>query len=373
MLHIDLPTRAEIERLSAHRQSPAVSIYLRTHPVTQQADTDRLQLAQLLKEAVEQMEKGGVDKRSIWPIEEAVQELVDDPDFWDVQANSLAVLSTPESTRTYRLPNQLQNIAEVSDRFHLKPLIRAVTFPHNAYVLAYSVGRVRLVEVTADLPAREVKVPGLPKDLNDALGKASRAASQGAVRSGRHVSEGDFFRRYARTVDAALRPFLQGHERPLILASPDPHGPIYRSASSYPHTASEIVTGNFDDAPEHALAEEARKVLDGIYASELKALHDTYRERQGQGRATGDLAQAARAATFGAIDTLIFDMDEVVHGTVADEDGAITFAKEASAANYGIVDEIAARALRSGARLLAARRQDIPGEGSLAAILRYPL
>jgi peptide subunit release factor 1 (eRF1) len=373
MLHIDLPTRAEIERLAAYRKSPAVSIYLATHPVTQQADADRLQLARLLKEAVDQMEKGGVDKRSIWPIEEAVQELVDDPDFWDVQANSLAVLATPEQTRTFRLPNRLQNVAEVSDRFHLKPLIRAVTFPHNAYVLAYSVGRVRLVEVTADLPAREIKVQGLPKDLNDALGKASRAASQGAVRSGRHISEGEFFRRYARTVDAALRPFLQGHERPLIIASPEPHGSIYRSVSSYPHTAERIVSGNFDGAPEHELATAARSVLDEVYADEIKALHGLFAERQGQGRATGDIAQAARAATFGAVDTLIFDMDEVVHGTVNDEDGGIAFAETASAQNYGIVDEIAARALRTGARLLAGRKDDIPGGGSLAAILRYPI
>jgi hypothetical protein len=38
---------------------------------------------------------------------------------------------------------------------------------------------------------------------------------------------------------------------------------------------------------------------------------------------------------------------------------------------YGIVDEIASRALKSGARVVAARRADIPGGGSLAAILRY--
>jgi hypothetical protein len=42
MLHIDLPTRAEIERLSEHREAPAVSIYLATTPLSQQAENDGL-------------------------------------------------------------------------------------------------------------------------------------------------------------------------------------------------------------------------------------------------------------------------------------------------------------------------------------------
>jgi hypothetical protein len=373
MLHIDLPTRAEIERLSEYRGAPCVSIYLRTHPVTQQAETDRLELARLFREALGQMREAGTDKRSIWPIEAAINDLVEDHDFWNMQANSLAVLATPDRLRTFRLPNRLSNIAEVSDRFHLKPLIRAVTFPHNAYVLAFSVGRVRLIEVDADLPAREIRVPDLPRNLQDAMGKRSHLAARGAVRSGRHVNEGEFHTRYARIIDEALRPFLQGHERPLIIAAPEPHASHFRSVSSYANTAGRVIAGNHDDTPEHELADAARRILDEIYAEKLAALRGLYREREAQGRATTDIAQAARAATYGAVDTLIFDMDDVVHGQVDDSDGKVTFAERATAENYGIVDEIAARALRTGARLLAARRDDIPGGGTLAAILRYPI
>ena len=78
MLHIDLPSRAEIEALAAHRAQPTVSIYLRTTPVTQDAQIDRIELKNLLREAVEQMEAADTPKRSVWPIEEAVQGLIDD-------------------------------------------------------------------------------------------------------------------------------------------------------------------------------------------------------------------------------------------------------------------------------------------------------
>jgi Bacterial archaeo-eukaryotic release factor family 11 len=373
MLHIDLPTRADIERLASERATPTVSIYLRTTPVTQDTGTDRLELKALLRTAVEQMEAAGTPKRSIWPVEEAITGLVEDRDFWAVQANSLAVFATPERLLTFRLPNHLQNMVEVSDRAHLKPLIRAVTFPHNAYLLAISIGACRLVEVTADLPPHPVEVPGLPRDFNEALGRRSHTEKSGGMSSGTHTSEHAMFARYARAVDAALRPVLAGHERPLIVAAAEPLASIYRSVSSYPHTAAPVIPGSADQTPDHELAAAARDVLDAVYADEIRALAALYATREGQGRATADIAQAARAATFGAVDTLIFDMDETVHGTIDEETGAVGFAEAPGAGSYGLVDEVAARALRSGARLVAARRDDVPGGGSLAAILRYPV
>jgi stalled ribosome rescue protein Dom34 len=170
-----------------------------------------------------------------------------------------------------------------------------------------------------------------------------------------------------------LRPILTGQERPLIIAAAEPMMSVYLSVSTYAHTVSESLDGSADHTPDHVLAEQARDVLDGLYAAEIAALGELYATRENQGRATTDLAQAARAATYGAIDTLIVDIDRVVHGTVADEDGAITLAEEASASTYGVLDEIVSRALKSGAHIVAAREQDVPGKGALAAILRYAI
>jgi hypothetical protein len=372
MLHIDLPSRAEIEKLAAHRAQPTVSIYLRTTPVTRDAQGDRIELKNLLKAAVEQMQAADTPKRAIWPIEEGVQGLIDDDAFWAEQANSLAVFASGDRLVTFRLPNRLVNMVEVSDRAHIKPLLRAVTFPSEAYVLAIGIGACRLVEVSADLPPHEVKVPGLPRDFNAALGKASHL-EQGTMGRTGSMSENALLTRYARAVDAALRPFLTGHERPLIVAAVEPLASIFRGASSYPHTAAQVIAGSADHTPDHELAAAARTVLDELHAGRLRTLAELWRQRGGQGRATADIATAARAATFGAIDTLLVDMDAVVPGTVADEDGAVTFADAASATSYGVIDEIARRALGSGATIVAARAGDIPGCGALAAILRYPV
>ena len=373
MLHIDLPTRAEIEKLANYRSSPAVTFYLGTTPLTQDAQADRIELKNLLKSAVAEMAEAGLDKRAILPIEESVGALIDDDDFWVYQANSLAVFVTPERIKTFRLPNKLTNVAEVSDRFFLKPLIRAVTFPHDAYVLAISIDDVRFIEVSADLPPHEEKVPGMPRNANAAIGRRSHLARSGDMQSGEKTSEHAILTRYSRAVDEALRPVLSGNERPLIVAASEPLASIFRNVSNYPHVAEEVIAGSADRTPEHELAVAARSILDRIYAREIAALADLFALRSSQGRATGDVAQAARAATFGAIDTLIVDIDVVLPGTVDEETGAVEFAKNADAVNYGIVDEIARRAFQSGAKVLAGRRADIPGGGDLAAILRYPI
>jgi len=373
MLHIDLPSRAEIEQLASYRGRPAVSIYLRTTPLTQEASAGRIELKNLLKAAVGEMEAAATPKRDIAAIQQSIEALVGDDEFWIVQANSLAIFATPERIRTFRLPNKLTDAVEVSDRFLLKPLIRSVTFPHHAYVLAIGIGAVRLIEVSADLPPHDVAVPGLPRDANQALGRRTHAARDGDMKSGEGTSENALLTRYARAVDQALRPVLNGQERPLIVAATEPMASIFRGVCSYPHVASQGIPGSADHRPDHQLASAARDVLDAIYADEIKALAGLFAAREPQGRPTSDIAQAARAATFGAIDTLIVDMDAVVPGTVGEDDGAVAFADHADAVNYGVVDEIARRALRSGAKVLAARRTDIPGGGDLAAIMRYPI
>ncbi|MCU0946196.1 MAG: hypothetical protein MUF65_12615 [Rubritepida sp.] len=369
MLHLDLPTPAEIEAIAAHRGAPAVTLYLPTTPVTPDAQADRIALGNLLREAVAALDAAATPKRAIWPIEAAVTDLIEDDAFWAVQANSLAIFATPDGARHFRLPSHLQPRVTVADRFLIKPLLRAVTFPQQAWVLAMGMGAVRLLEVAADLPVREVRVAELPRGLADAAGRGSHLARDRGMASGEATSESALLRRYARAVDQALRPLLAGHGQPLVLAATEPVAAAFRAVCGYPGLAPELLGGSPDDTPDHALAERARAVLDARHAAELATLRRLFEARRGEGRATSDLAQAARAATFGAIATLIVDMDAEVPGELADADGALTLGGGAGS----VTDEITRRALATGARALAARRGDIPGGGELAAILRYAI
>ena len=369
MLYVDLPTTADLRDLASRRHEASVSLYIATTPQTQHIGEARTRLLQLLKEAEAQLEAAGTAKRTVWPISEQVSDLIDDDDFWNRQANGLAVLVTPDRLLSFRLPTRLTDMVQVSDRFHLKPLMRATSFPQAAYVLALEENRVRVVEVSADLPAHEVKIDGMPRDAAAVAGK-SNVNSRSA--SGRlHGDEGQNLRlrQYVRRVDEALRPFLAGREEPLILAATDPMLSYFRSICSYPNLPAHAIVTSPARLSEGELAAEARAILDKVHADRVAAVRALYDERKNTGRATKDVAQAARAATMGAVDTLLVDIDRVVPGTV-DEDGAVTFAEGASADTYGVIDEIAGRVLLSGGTVVGARAEDIPGDTGLAAILR---
>lgn len=135
------------------------------------------------------------------------------------------------------------------------------------------------------------------------------------------------------------------------------------------------MSGGIEDSPDRIsdddLAAAARPVLDAAYAAEIDTARALFETRTSDGRATSDLSHAARAATFGAIDTLLVDIDTVVHGSIDETTGELRFADEGDATSYGIVDEIAGRALEHGAKVMGVRKSDLPGEAQLAAILRF--
>jgi hypothetical protein len=372
MLYVDIPTLPEFKVLAETRADACVSLYLPTTPISQETTANRIELKNLTKTALAQLQDAGFDKRRLALIDSQLTNLAEDDEFWRYQAVSLAVLVTPDAMRTFRLPNRLAAMAEVSDRFHLKPLIRAITFPHEAFILALSEGKVRLIEAFTDLPAQEVKIRALPKS-------AAAAVKQSTINdrspSGRlQGSEGQKVRlaQYARQIDAALRPVLAGRHTPLIMAATEPLASIFRSVNTYPGLVADTISVSPDRVTPANLAAAARPILDASYARDIAATKALFEARSGQGRATTDISDAARAATFGAVEQLLIDIDEVIPGTI-DADGRVTFADGPSAKSYGIIDEIAGRALLSGARVLGVRKDDLPGPGHLAAILRYPI
>lgn len=373
MLHVDIPTRADFSALAAHRDPMSVSIYLPSTPVTQDTPAVRITLKNLMGEAVGQLEKAMGDKRRIGALTELFEHLLEDDDFWQFQAHSLAVLATPDNIRTFRVPNALVSSVEVSDRFHLTPLFRAVAFPNVAYVLAISEGGVRVVEVSPDLPPATVRIADLPKDASSAVGRASVNSSRSNTRLEGSAGQKVLLAQYARTVDRALRSILTGSDIPLVLAATEPLASIYRSVNTYAHLTGKGIAVSPDRMTDAELSAQARTVLDGVYKDQVAAWRDHFAKADNNGRATTDVAQAARAATFGAVETLLVDIDQTVVGTVGDEDGSVMFADHASARSYDILGEIATRVLHSGGKVLGVRHGDIPGGGALAATLRYPV
>ena len=376
MLHTDIPTRDDVDTLAAVRQHPCVSVYLSTTPLPQDAEKSRIELKNQLTDAVGQLRDAGTEKAVIERLQEIVEDLIEDSDFWRLLSYSLAIFATPDSVRTFRLPNRLTADLEVSDRFYLKPLLRAVTFPQAAFVLALAQNSVRLLEITAEGPVYRVNVPGLPTDVASAVNLPSISGrTQDKHNMGGRIqgAEGQKvrMRQYARAIDRAVRPVLTGLDLPLILAAAEPLTGIYRSVNNYPNLTDAVLAGNPEETLDEELAAGARGILDDLYAQELTVLKDRMARRAAHGRAVTDLSDVARSVTYGAVETLFVDIDQSVPGLVDEETGAVTLSDTDDAVTYGVVDEILRRALLSGAEIFAVRADDIPGGGVVAAGVRF--
>ena len=240
-LHTDIPTRAEIERLLDAASPHCVSIYLPTHRVTQETAKDRLVLRDLARPGHRASARRRGRRATTSPTSSSTC------CTWSTttssgsdQADSLAIFASPNRFETHRLPNHLTASVQVSDRFHITPLLRSVSFPHAAWILAISQGSVRLLEIGPSGPPQEVHVPGMPKDAWESSGNKIHRAREAA---------------YARKVDTALREVITGSDLPLILAASQPMAALFRSVSTYPHLVAEREHGSPDTTSDADLAD----------------------------------------------------------------------------------------------------------------------
>ncbi len=391
MLHIDIPSLEEFKVLAQVKGETCASLYLPTSPLGSRAKANRTAFKDLAKEALSQLKEAGIDKARIAAFEQQFDRLAGaDPDvqdqdkvrkqqhakpdpvdsFWHYQASGLGVLVTSGATRTFRLPNSPKPLAEVADRFHLTPLIRAMTSPHDVYVLALAKESVRLVHAFANFPPERLQVPGLPANAEEATRRPSVHVR--APRGHLQNLEGEkvLLQQYVRKVEQAVHGVLAGRNTALVLAAAEPLASMFRSANTYPRLVDEIIEGNPDQATDVELEDAAIPILDRLYSRDLAAVIARYDQLKPR-LATTDVSYAAHAATAGAIDQLLVDLDAVVPGLVSDLDGSVTYAASDDAETYSVVDEVARRALYSGAKVMGARREELPDRAPLTAILRY--
>jgi hypothetical protein len=175
---------------------------------------------------------------------------------------------------------------------------------------------------------------------------------------------------YVRKVEQAVHGVLAGRNTPLVLAAAEPLASMFRSVNTHPGLADEMIEGNPDQTTDAELEDAAIPILDRLYSRDLAAVIARYDELKPR-LATTDVSYAAHAATAGAIDQLLVDLDAVVPGLVSDVDGSVTYAASDDAETYSVVDEVARRALCSGARVMGARKEELPDRAPLTAILRY--
>lgn len=390
--------RDDIAELSAHREGPHVSIFLPTVRAGQETQQNPIRLKNLLRDAAGRLQERGLEKAEAEELLAPARELVDDYDFWQHQADGLAVFVAPGFLRTYRLPLRFHELAAVEDRFHLKSLFPLFSDDGRFYILALSQNDVRLLEGSR-YEVREVPLQDVPKSLADALGhdltevhlqfhtgsranprgSQPRGQQQGATRAPIYHGQGageedakDEIRKFFGQLDHGLRELLDGGGKvPLVLAGVEYLLPIYREQTSYPNTLPEGVHGNPDGLKPGELHARAWELVEERFGADRRAAAERYGDLSGTGRATDDLDTVVPAALDGRVDTLFVARGVRRWGRFDADSRAIEHHDEQRADSEDLLDRAAVLTFVNSGEVYSVEPDEVPGGGSLAAIFRY--
>lgn len=368
MLHIDLPNVADITALASQKNDASVSIFISTSPQRELLDASKTELSNKAKEAYEKLEKINFDKRRLASIKEQLDELLEDDSFWRLHSSSLAVFVSADQLITYRLPNEITPRVEVSSHFYIKPLLRSLTFSHSADILVVTENSVRLVEFYENGQAVEEHIAELPSKGLQAIFSNPQGTGQVAFHK-----ENAKLTQYVRYINQVLRPYYLQNNQPLILVATDHLAALFKRHSTIPNLLAQHVSMSADNTSVADLVKMARPVLDAHHKQQLADAVALVELRARQQRVAYDLSDIARKVTFGAVDTLVIDIDATVPGSICEE-GKVTLDSAPSAESYDVIDEITKRALETGAKVIAVRKQDLPqGANNAVAVLRYAI
>ncbi|MCC6495484.1 MAG: hypothetical protein IT193_04415 [Propionibacteriaceae bacterium] len=374
MIRFDLPTTQDLVRLGEFHPN-AVTAYLPTSPTPSGREQALTAAKSAVDEAIRRLRAGGLDAAAQDAIRLHWEVVAEDAHLWGNLAGSLAIFISPELSEEYVLPNELESQTQVGDYFDLGQLVRAVTTPQDAFALTVSSSGWNLWQASATTRATEVELGG--DWAEDAAEATNRMTIRGRQHLGRLVGDEGrkvLLERYARTVADALRAELgrldRQASRPLFVFATEPLLSMVMAEDlpwervAVPGSPDELRPDQVDDA--------IRSRIGSLTAARLSERAELIGNGFAAGLAATDLAQIARAASAGAVGTLLYDFTVNVPGKLDDATGAITF----DDSGYDLLSRIAINVLRHGGEAIAVRPGELSAQiwnGTALAQLRHPL
>jgi hypothetical protein len=354
---------------------------------------NRVRFRNLLDEAEEELVEGGMRRPEAQALLSPARPLVEDELFWQRQSDGLAVFLAEGLARKYRLPLDFDELVVVSDRFHVKPLLRVLSNNGRFYVLAMSQHETRLLQGTRhrigeiDLDHRE-QVPGSIievlkwEDPEMRLQHATGAEStlhQGvtAIFHGHGVASQDDPKekilRYFHRLDEGISDLLADDDAPLVVVADDFLLPLYRAANSYPHLAREGVGEQPAQLSAEALHQRTWSIVHRLFEQAEERARDVYKHLRGteSDRVSNAVEEIVPAAHFERVEGLFFAADDQEWGTFDPESGEVVLHDEQQPGDRDLLDLAAVQTMLNGGWLFVVDGEQVPDGGPAAAILRY--
>jgi hypothetical protein len=380
---VDYFGRDQLKELFRVDMAPAVSIYMGTHRRGAEVAAQPLRLRAAIEEAKGLLAADGARADDVL---EPLEALVGDREFWNHQADGLALFASQDFGRLYRLPVRLRDMVVVGPTFHTKPLIEFLQAPERFWVLAVSQKEVRIWEGTVT-ELGPVNLASVPASLQEAIGaevvtdrlnlRSPRGRGAAPIFHGHGAGKDDTkqeLEKFFRAVDTGVRELLADEIGPIILAAVDYYHPIYRSVSKLENLADQGIIGNISGWDEGRIHASAWPIAQQSVERKLEAALALWEGSYGRGKTESDLTAIGRLAVAGRIRLLLADAGRTVWGRIDRATGDIEVIREGGTDPDGgavdLLDELAELTIQYGGRALVLPSEKLPVNSGVAAVLR---
>lgn len=380
-------TNEQLKKLSGPRESLCVSVYLPTHRKGVEVQQDPIRLKNALKAAKAQLKDLGVTEEQIDALVKPVLEIAEEEassDFWQHQSDGLAILSSSDELILFQLPVKFNELVAVSDRFALKPLIRAVTTDRPFHIVAVSRKKIRVFCGSPDSLTEE-HFDDIPEGLSDIGGEDDEQKGQNKhsvkVRTGGEDSsvphghserhEKAELQQYFRSIKEAVGDHLRSHASVVVFAGVAELFPYFREEFNCCEVLDQPVSGNHDQTATSELHEKAWPIVQAKQQATIESEVAQYAEVSHTERGISDLSSILNAAFQGQIGVLLLSGKQQNYGT-CDANGMLESQDQpASASTYDLLDVAALKVLEAEGRVIFVDGETLNSQA--AAVLRYTI
>ncbi len=391
---MDTITQDGLRALAESGAPPAVSLYVPTHRKGSGIRQDPIAFKNLLVEAEAKLVARGMRGTEARDLLKPASDMLDAPVVWGPEGlDGLAVFVAPGIFHAFHLPFAPEPQVAVNDRFNVKALL-PILADHEFYVLALSQHDARLLRCTRTSCER---VP-LPGDVETTIDKAviltgehSKSGKEGGAEGGGASSvqgatatphsespdpqhrQAENLRFFLRQIDDGVRRAVPENEAFLVLAGDVNITVPFRDATKLKtrDIAPDAIPGNPDRTLDGDLHAKALEIVAPLWRKALNAEQETFGTALAQGKASHNVRDIVLAAMDGRVNTLFVAPEEKRWGRIDEEARSVELHETETPEGEDVLDWATLKTLQTSGRVLVVDRDAVPGDGPLAAVLRY--
>ena len=387
---MDILNPTDLKSLIAQQGKWCVSIYMTAQRLGREQQQNPVRLKNLLAKAETDLLANGLRRPKVQKLMQPAEELLWDKGFWQPQSDGLAMFLSNEFFVKYRLPADFKELLLITKNFHIQPLFSLLNRVGKFYILFISLNNIRLFQGTADtiseitlkFPTRMDETlwtnePERYLNLHSASTSTNAAKGGAGIFHGHDPAEEEKrnILRFFQSANEGVNGLLEDKNLPMILAGVDHILSIYRKACTYDNLLEDSLSENPDKEYLKDIHKHACQIAAPIFEEGQKKAVEKFVQLKGQqsALAISNLKTAVKAAKFGQVETMFVPLDEQKWGRYDARNDKVTLESEPGPENEDLLDLAAAETILNSGQVFAVPRDQLPGDGDLAAILRFTM